>query len=298
MNYIIGVDGGGTKTEAVAYDMDGNKISEGRAGFGNLLINEKKATANIIKAIEQSMTPIDDGSCQYICLGLAGYGGVENPQGIKSALSKAFNAPFTIVNDAIIAHAALLKGNDGILTISGTGAVSIGIHEGIEKAAGGWGHILGDEGSGYWIAMQAFIRMTKEEDEGYEYSHLTESILKKLGYLSVMELKKFIYSATKSEIAAFVPLIVQHAEKGDGFSQNILNQAGYHLAKQTLEVIKKLKLCENVTIALKGSILTNVPLVQSSFINHIKLENPNVKFVLEDVSATLGCYYIAMKHLK
>jgi hypothetical protein len=44
--------------------------------------------------------------------------------------------------------------------------------------------------------------------------------------------------------------------------------------------------------------LSNVPLVQSSFINHIKLENPNVKFVLEDVSATLGCYYIAMKHLK
>ncbi|MFS0670880.1 BadF/BadG/BcrA/BcrD ATPase family protein [Peribacillus frigoritolerans] len=298
MNYIIGVDGGGTKTEAVAYDMDGNKISEGRAGFGNLLINEKQATANIIQAIEQSMTPIDDGSCLYICLGLAGYGGVENPQGIKSAFSKAFKAPFTIVNDAIIAHAALLKGNDGILTISGTGSVSIGIHEGIEKSAGGWGHILGDEGSGYWIAMQAFIRMTQEEDEGYEYSHLTESILKKLGYLSVMELKKFIYSATKSEIAAFVPLIVQHAEKGDGFSQNILNQAGYHLAKQTLEVIKKLKLCENVTIALKGSILSNVPLVQSSFINHIKLENPNVKFVLEDVSATLGCYYIAMKHLK
>ncbi len=298
MNYIIGVDGGGTKTEAVAYDMDGNKISEGRAGFGNLLINEKQATANIIQAIEQSMTPIDDGSCLYICLGLAGYGGVENPQGIKSALSKAFKVPFTIVNDAIIAHAALLKGNDGILTISGTGSVSIGIHEGIEKSAGGWGHILGDEGSGYWIAMQVFIRMTKEEDEGYEYSHLTESILKKLGYLSVMELKKYIYSATKSEIAAFVPLIVQHAEKGDGFSQNILNQAGYHLAIQTLEVIKKLKLCENVTIALKGSILTNIPLVQSSFINHIKLENPNVKFVLEDVSATLGCYYIAMKHLK
>lgn len=298
MNYIIGVDGGGTKTEAVAYDMDGNKISEGRAGFGNLLINEKQATANIIQAIEQSMTPIDDGSCLYICLGLAGYGGVENPQGIKSALSKAFKAQFTIVNDAIIAHAALLKGNDGILTISGTGSVSIGIHEGIEKSAGGWGHILGDEGSGYWIAMQAFIRMTKEDDEGYEYSHLTESILKKLGYLSVMELKKFIYSATKSEIAAFVPLIVHHAEKGDGFSQNILNQAGYHLAKQTLEVIKKLKLCENVTIALKGSILTNIPLVQNSFISHIKLENPNVKFVLEDVSATLGCYYIAMKHLK
>ncbi|MFE4814741.1 N-acetylglucosamine kinase [Peribacillus simplex] len=298
MNYIIGVDGGGTKTEAVAYDLEGNKISEGKAGYGNLLINEKQAIANIIQAIEQCMPPMDIGSCRYICLGLAGYGGVENPQGIKRALSRAFNAPFTIVNDGIIAHAALLKGNDGILTISGTGSVSIGIHKGIEKSAGGWGHILGDEGSGYWIAMQAFIKMTKEEDEGYEYSILTETILKKLGLHSVMELKKFIYSATKSEISAFVPLIVQHAEKGDGFSQNVLNQAGYHLSKQTLEVIKKLKLSEDVTIAIKGSILTNIALVQSSYINHIKLEKPNVKFILDDVSATLGCYYIAMKQLK
>ncbi|MET1179461.1 BadF/BadG/BcrA/BcrD ATPase family protein [Peribacillus simplex] len=298
MNYIIGVDGGGTKTEAMAYDLKGNKISVGKAGYGNLLIDEKQAIANIIQAIEQCITPIDNGSCHYICLGLAGYGGVENPQGIKRALSKAFNAPFTIVNDGIIAHAALLKGNDGILTISGTGSLSIGIHKGIEKSSGGWGHILGDEGSGYWIAMQAFIKMTKEEDEGYEYSHLTETILKKLGLHSVMQLKKFIYSATKSEIAAFVPLIVQHAEKGDGFSQNILNQAGYHLSKQTLEVIKKLMLSENVTIAIKGSILTNIPLVQSSFINHIKLEKPKVKFVLDDVSATLGGYYIAMKQLK
>lgn len=110
MSYIIGVDGGGSKTEAVAYDLEGNKLSEGKSGYGNLLINEKQAIANIIQAIEQCVAPINNGNCHYICLGLAGYGGVENPQGIKSALSKAFNTPFTIVNDGIIAHAALLKG--------------------------------------------------------------------------------------------------------------------------------------------------------------------------------------------
>ncbi|CAH0261801.1 N-acetylmuramic acid/N-acetylglucosamine kinase [Peribacillus sp. Bi96] len=297
MSYIIGVDGGGTKTEAVAYDLGGHKISEGKAGYGNLLINEKQAIANIISAIEQCLAPIK-GKCHYICLGLAGFGGVENSEGIENALRMAFNTPFTIVNDGIIAHAALLKGKDGILTISGTGSVSIGIHNGTEKMAGGWGHILGDEGSGYWIAMQAFIKMTKEEDEGLNYSHLTKSFLKKLGYHSVVELKKFIYSSTKAQIAAFVPLIVQHADTGDDFSQNILRKAGYHLSKNTLDVCRKLKFSEHVTIAIKGSILTNIPLVQSSFIHHIQLEKPDVKLVIEDVSSTLGCYYIALKHLR
>ncbi|MGE6376433.1 N-acetylglucosamine kinase [Peribacillus muralis] len=297
MKYIIGVDGGGTKTEAVAYGLAGNKISEGNAGFGNLLINEGQAIANIIQAIEQCKASIDDGTCLYICLGLAGYGGVKNQQILKSALKNEFDIPFTIVNDGIIAHAALLKGNDGVLTISGTGAVSIGIHDGAEEMAGGWGHLLGDEGSGYWIAMMAFINMTKQEDEGLEHSQLTKAILRRLGYRSVGELKKFIYSATKAEIAAYVPLIVKQADSGDEFSKNILIQAGYHLAKNALDVCRKLNVGENVTIAIKGSVLTHIPTVRSSFFNHIKFEKPEVTFIVDEVSSTLGCYYIALNHI-
>ncbi|WP_285766115.1 BadF/BadG/BcrA/BcrD ATPase family protein [Peribacillus sp. SI8-4] len=297
MNYIIGVDGGGTKTEAVAYGVAGNKISEGKAGYGNLLIKEEQAITNIIRAIEQCMAPIVSGNCLYICLGLAGFGGVKDPQNLKSALTKAFNLPYTIVNDGIIAHAALLKGKDGILTISGTGAVSIGVRNGVEKQAGGWGHLLGDEGSGYWIAMRAFINSTKEEDEGLKQSQLTAAILTKLGYQHVGDLKKFIYSATKADIAAFVPLIIEQADAGDPFSQNILAQAGYHLAKKTLDVCRKLNAEENVTIAIKGSILTHIPMVQSSFIKHIKLEKSAVNFIVDEVSSTLGCYYIALKQI-
>lgn len=297
MSYIIGVDGGGTKTEAVAYDLNGKRISEGKAGYGNLLLNEKQAIINIIDAIEQCLVSLKNEECQYICLGLAGYGGVKNTKGIKDVLDKTFNIPFTIVNDGIIAHAALLQGKDGILTISGTGSVSIGVHNGMEKLAGGWGHILGDEGSGYWIAMQVFIKMTQEEDAGFNYSDLTKLILAKLGYRSVLELKKFIYSATKAEIASFVPIIVQQAKAGDDFSKNILKQAGYHLAKTTLAVCKKLNFDNNVTIAIKGSILTNIPFVQISFIEKIKQEKPEAQFILEDVSSTLGCYYLALKYI-
>lgn len=52
MNYIIGVDGGGTKTEAIAYDLDGNILSQGKAGYGNLLVDKKQATYNILDAIK------------------------------------------------------------------------------------------------------------------------------------------------------------------------------------------------------------------------------------------------------
>lgn len=297
MSYIIGVDGGGTKTEAVAYDLNGKKISEGKAGYGNLLINEKQAIINIIDAIEQCLVSLKREECQYICLGLAGYGGVKNTKGVKDALYEKFHIPFTIVNDGMIAHAALLRGKDGILTISGTGSVSIGVHNGIEKLAGGWGHILGDEGSGYWIAMQAFMNMTKEEDEGLVYSQLTNLILSKLGYSDVLEIKKFIYAASKAEIAAFVPIIAELAKAGDPFSQNILRQAGYHLAKITLDVYKKLNFEHSTTVAIKGSVLTHISMVQESFVAHLKHKKPDITLILDDVSSTLGCYYLSLKYI-
>ncbi|MGG2093419.1 BadF/BadG/BcrA/BcrD ATPase family protein [Bacillus sp. S13(2024)] len=297
MSYMIGVDGGGTKTEAVAYDLNGKKISEGKAGYGNLLLNEKQAIINIIAAIEQCLVSLKSEECRYIYLGLAGYGGVKNKKGIKDALYEKFHIPFTIVNDGRIAHAALLKGKDGILTISGTGSVSIGVHKGIEKLAGGWGHILGDEGSGYWIAMQAFMNMTKEEDEGLVYSELTNVILSKLGYSNALETKKFIYAASKDEIAAFVPIIAEFAEAGDQFSQNILRQAGYHLAKITLDVYKKLNFEDRITVAIKGSVLTNISIVQDSFVAHLKEKQPDITLILDDVSSTLGCYYLSLKYI-
>ncbi|MED2974143.1 BadF/BadG/BcrA/BcrD ATPase family protein [Fictibacillus sp. B-59209] len=298
MEFIIGVDGGGTKTEAVAYDLNGKKCSEGKSGYGNLLINQQKALIHILEAVEQCLIPLDRSHCRYICLGLAGYGGVENTDQVKRVLSNSFaTIPFKIVNDGIIAHAALLKGNDGILTIAGTGSVSIGIHQGLEVMAGGWGHLLGDEGSGYWIAMQAFKKMTQEEDEGSRYSKVTTSILDYLAIHQIADLKKFIYSCTKSEIASLVPLLVRQAERGDEFSQQIFQQAGYHLAKTTLNVCKKLNYRDDVTIAIKGSVLANIPLVQTSFIDQIKNKKSEAKFILVDVSSTVGCYHLALKEI-
>ncbi|WP_214744953.1 N-acetylglucosamine kinase [Exiguobacterium sp. s189] len=297
MNYIVGVDGGGTKTEAVAYDLNGNKLSESKSGFGNLLIDETQAIHHIVRAIQDCIAPLKKQDCKYICIGLAGFGGVENTETIENALQETFSIPFSLFNDGIIAHAASLKGEDGVLTISGTGSVSIGMHNGHERMAGGWGHLLGDEGSGYWIAMQAFINMTKEEDLALPYSALSVDILSKLGYHNVSELKKFIYRATKAEIADFTQLIVKHAYSGDAFSRDILERAGIHLANKTILLCNALKLPPNVTIAIKGSVLINVKNVQESFIKQILEENPKANIITKDVSSTLGCYYLALKRI-
>jgi N-acetylglucosamine kinase-like BadF-type ATPase len=297
VKYLIGVDGGGTKTEAAAYDFDGKLLSKGIAGYGNLLIDEAQAIANIHTAIEQCLEPLGRKDCLYLYLGLAGYGGVVDTRTIEESLRHAYGVPFTIVNDALIAHAALLKGEDGILTISGTGSVSIAKKDEKLIMTGGWGHLLGDQGSGYWIALEAFKRMTVEADLQQARSPLTTNILSRLELNEIADIKKFIYTSSKGDIASVVPMIVEQADDGDESARTILKEAGWHLAEMTLAAYRHLPFSSSFPIAVKGSILTKIPFVQTAFTDKIKETLPNATLILDDVSSTIGCYYLAKKKI-
>ncbi|WDC84743.1 BadF/BadG/BcrA/BcrD ATPase family protein [Caloramator sp. mosi_1] len=114
MQYIIGVDGGGTKTEAVAYSLNGDYIYKSVSGFGNVMVNEKEALNNIIKAIDGCIEGVyektKDSKCIFICAGLAGVEAGNYSTIIKQKIEEYFKINTKVVNDAVIAHASLLKG--------------------------------------------------------------------------------------------------------------------------------------------------------------------------------------------
>jgi N-acetylglucosamine kinase-like BadF-type ATPase len=297
VSYLIGVDGGGTKTEAIAYDLKGNIIGIGTSGFGNVLIDYAKAIGHITEAIQAAKGNLRAEDCLYLYLGLAGIEESPDRKKLATELQKKFGTQVSIVNDAIIAHAAFLQGKDGILTISGTGSISIGKVGKTYAFTGGWGHLLGDEGSGYWIAMKGFRQMIYEEDTSSPLSELTQVMLKELGFNNIQQIKRFIYSATKAEIAAFVPLIATLASKGEPTAASILEQAGHHLGEITWNLSQKLKLTEDVKIAIKGKVLETLPLVQNTFKAYLQTRIKRVSFIKKEVSSTKGAYYLAKQEL-
>ncbi|WP_285117683.1 BadF/BadG/BcrA/BcrD ATPase family protein [Lactococcus petauri] len=297
MKIIIGVDAGGTKTEAVAYDRDGNSIAQAYSSFRNVLIDFAAACQHIQQAIKRCLNVLPDAELVALSLGVAGVGSGKYNAELQQALS-SFGVPIRIETDARIAHAAYFPKGDGILTIAGTGAVSFG-HRGEKQVmTGGWGHLIGaDRGSGYWIALQAIEKMANDEDQGKPLSQLSNAILHYLNLPDSFAIKRFVYGAPKKELAALTPIIVAEANKDSFTAQNILREAGQFLAQITIDNYNKLDRPQDIGIALKGSVLLKIPQVQTTFIQEVKKFVPTASIITEEVSSTKGAFYLALAEL-
>ncbi|EEL67552.1 ATPase BadF/BadG/BcrA/BcrD type [Bacillus mycoides] len=292
---MIGVDGGGTKTEAIAFDQEGNEVVRGTSGFGNILIDYEKAVSHIMEAIDQCKKALIDGHCVCICLGLAGISGA-NTNELTLRLIKKYETKIEVFNDAMIAHAAALKGKDGILTIGGTGAICIGKKGEVYEYSGGWGHILGDEGSGYWIALQALKRMSLQFDQGVSLCPLSLNIQRQFQLLTPSHIKSLVYTSSKDKVAAIAPLIIQEARNGNDDAHEIMMQAGKELARITVDVFNKMQCKFSTPIVVSGSILRLVPEIYDVFKKCCEERIEELTFVSQSEMAVKGTYYL-MKDL-
>lgn len=291
MKYMIGVDGGGTKTEAIAFDQDGNEVVRGMSGFGNILIDYEKAVSHIMEAIDQCKKALIDGHCVCICLGLAGISGA-NTNELTLRLIKKYETKIEVFNDAMIAHAAALKGKNGILTIGGTGAICIGKKDEVYEYSGGWGHILGDEGSGYWIALQGLKRMANQFDQGVRLCPLSLRIQDEFRLLTSSHIKKLVYSSSKDKVAAIAPLIIEEARNGNDDAHKIILQAAKELTIITVNIYNKMQFDLSPLIAVSGSILRFVPEIYAEFKKCCEKSMGEVIFVSPSEMAVKGTYHL------
>ncbi|KHD75514.1 N-acetylglucosamine kinase [Actinoplanes utahensis] len=160
MRLVVGVDAGGTTSRAVAATLSGTVLGRGRDGPGNLFTAGPAAALAIAGAVRQALSGLDPATVAGGTLGLAGLGAGTEPANL-AALTRAWEStgltcPFTVVGDAVTAFAAGASEASGTVLIAGTGAVAAQIQDHqVVRTADGLGWLLGDEGSGHWLGLQA-----------------------------------------------------------------------------------------------------------------------------------------------
>jgi len=270
---LLGIDGGGSKTLALIADESGNVIGRGSAESSNYhSVGREKALESLDNAIRFAFesAKLSRRNFHAACLGLSG---VDRPQDravIESwAKENLPNTPTKIVNDAELVLAAGTPDGWGVALICGTGSIVYGRNKNGETTrAGGWGYLLGDEGSGYRIGLTALQAIVRSHDGRDEKTTLNQLILNHLSLSSPVDLIKYIYRerVPTAEIAALASIVEEAAESGDGVATKILQAAAHELSLAVNSTVRRLRMTGAIPCAQAGGVITRGKMIAAMFL--------------------------------
>src|SRR6266404_4123233 len=234
MDYVLGFDGGGTKTECVLMDPAGKILARSFAGPSNpSRVGVELATREIEKAADLSLQEarVVRNAVAALGAGLVGTGKPEMKERMRASLAAAFpGAAVRIFTDLEMALAAAGEG-PVIVLVAGTGSAAIGRNaQGQIWRTGGQGPRLGDDGSAFDIGSRAVARAMKEREQQGADSVLGRKILEQLGYASWQELRERATEQPDTVFPLVFPVVAAAADAGDGAAREILLQAAGELA--------------------------------------------------------------------
>jgi N-acetylglucosamine kinase-like BadF-type ATPase len=263
---VIGLDIGGTKTHGVRFQ-DGVPVADESAGSSNVQnVSREEAARNIADLFGR----IGGGEVAQVYAGSGGIDTDEDAAALAALIQPhAPTARVTVVHDSRLLLAAG-RASTGVAVIAGTGSAAWGRNnDGGEARAGGWGYLLGDEGSGYWLGREAVRHSLRRMNQGLPADQLTKALLQFCGVDHPNRLIALFHSPDTGRRfwAQQARHVVESAAAGHRESLALLDQAGRDLADLALQVLGQLGI--DGPVILGGGLGMNVAPLQESFRRHL-----------------------------
>jgi len=291
---LCGIDGGGSITKVVVCNLEGKilhsfqteTINHYGAGIGKVTETFAGISANLMS--EFGCLP------EIIFAGNSALDGRAEDSLVKELTNGVFRSSKVVFHsDVYIALMGFTMGNPGAVLISGTGSMACGIDEnGVYHTAGGWGHVLGDEGSGYCIALEGIKAALRAHDGLIETTQLTTRLMRYFNLKTMAGLIDRIYNPAveKSVIAGFAVEVAEAADKGDPLAKSILKDQADWLYKLALVITNK---CKTKNLGYYGSVLTKNEMIRSELLakltgQAITLQAPQFK---PEIGALISAFY-------
>ena len=301
--HVLGIDAGGTKTVCYLADAQGEIVGEGRRGGANLQAHGELEVEKVLHAVIEEA--IGDRTIQpaAVCLGVAGVDRPDDDHIVRAIMRRlGYRSHLLVVNDALVALVAGVGDEPGVVLIAGTGSIAYGVNEdGYAARAGGWGYVLGDEGSGYWIGREALIAVVRETDGRGPRTRLTPLVLEHFGLTHANGLVREIYDKGlhRQAIAALGPVVERARREGDLVAAEILRGAGLELMRATSTVIERLQMRgKSFQMVLSGSMFRLIPWLVEDVTRRLAEVAPRTTVRRLDVEPARGAVHLALKELQ
>ena len=258
-NYVIGVDAGATKTEAIVANREGHPVGAGRSGCGNWeVVGEKSAADTIYDAIRQALerARVNLSQVRNAHMGLAGLDWPEDEPRLRNALAHHLGTlPMTLENDAFLGTRACTPGGDGIAVAAGSGVCSSYLGASGEKYVYGY---FAELGGGFPIDQLALHAIIRAEDGRGPKTALTAAVLAATGHDSVADLLRVLTrKAYTLSHTAIRPAVFQTAVSGDPVAIQIVSSFGRELGLLATNLIDKFALAgTSPFVVASGSLFT------------------------------------------
>ena len=298
--YIIGVDGGGTKTLGVLYNLEGLEIKRHVSGFSNFNINYDQATQNLCDVLDHLTKDLKQTDDLWIQLGISGYSKIREKESFEDALGEKYHAKVSLESDVLIALYDVKRSLNGnvIMVIGGTGSVVMYSDQNRLEQIGGYGHLLGDEGSAYHLSITALKDVIDVFEDQGNYDTFGKLILEHLNVKHHFGLRDFVYANEKTKVAEISAFINEIATLGNEKAIKMIKDEAYSLAKQTNRAYLKMNSKEHLIIALRGGFLTKSTLMKNTFLEYINKSIKDYELNESNESPVKGAYYLSLLKLK
>lgn len=281
MGVYLAVDAGGTKTECLIAD-DERVLARVMGETVKIMsVGAPEATARLRHLLEEASSVA--GVPLYLvtraCVGLAGIASEGVREWAEASLGEMLTGELVLTGDEEIALEAAFGSGPGVLVIAGTGSHVVGrCSNGSRMTAGGWGPMLGDEGSGHWIGLEGIRSGLRALDRGVP-SCLLREVYAIWGLGGIGALVAKANSRPRPNFAMLAEGVARCAAQGDALARSVLERAGEELAAQVSIVVSKMRAggCEAEDagrIAFTGSVLSRIPAVHAAMVGALRMAHP------------------------
>lgn len=282
----LGIEGGGTKTEWVLLSLtDGAVLRQGFLPAANLKLITDAELEGIL-----SLLPGDAARVGVFLAGCATDGDRARLRGIAQKIWPG--AEIAVGSDRESGFAAAFGDGDGVAVISGTGSAVTGRKAGKIDKAGGWGHLLGDKGGGYNIAVHGLRQALSGYDIDRRITPLATEILRTLSLTRFEDLVNWAVDADKMSVAKLAPAIFHAAAAGDAEMLRVIRAGAYILADYTRAVAGRLGL-KSLEVKLLGGLFLTHGMYVDFFIERLFALRPDATVSVCRESGALGAAWLA-----